>query len=48
MNKISNKMRQDGAKVRNVKDVSSVLGPLRAYEGRKPLNSVASQGAGEG
>ena len=46
--KLSDKMRQDGAKMRTMKDVSSVLGPLRAYESRKTSNSAASQGAGEG
>ena len=47
MDKISDKMRQDGAKMRKMKDVSSVLGPLRAYESRNISNSAASQGAGE-
>ena len=32
MDKISGKMRQDGAKVRKMKDVPSVLDPLRACE----------------
>ena len=44
MDKISDKMRQDGAKMRKMKDVSSVLGPLRAYESRTISNNAASQG----
>ena len=36
--------RQDGAKMRKMKDVSSVLGPLRAYESRPFSNNAASQG----
>ena len=48
IDKISGKMQQDGAKMRKMKDVSSVLGPLRAYESQGFSNSAASQGAGEG
>ena len=40
-------MRQDGAKMRIMKDVSSVLGPWRRYEGEHHANSPASRGPGE-
>ena len=46
--KMSDKMRQDGAKMRKMKDVSSVLGPPRRYEGVQLANSRASRGPGEG
>ena len=46
--KMSDKMRQDGAKMRKMKDVSSVLGPLGGHEERGTSNSAASRGAGEG
>ena len=32
MDKISDKMRHDAAKMRKMRDVSSVLGPCRTYE----------------
>ena len=48
MHKISDKIRQDGGKVRNMKDVSSVLGPPRRYEGVQPANREASRSPGEG
>ena len=46
--KMSDKMRQDGAKMRKMKDVSSVLAPLGGYEHLRASNSAASRGAGEG
>ena len=45
--KMSDKMRQDGAKMRKMKDVSSVLGPSGGYEHQGASNSAASRGAGE-
>ena len=48
MGKVSDKMRQDVAKMRKMKDVSSVLGPLRAYDPERPANNPASRGPGEG
>ena len=47
MDKISNKMRQDVAKMRKMRDVSSVLGPCRAYEGERTANNLAGRGPGE-
>ena len=46
--KMSDKMRQDGAKMRNMKDVSSVLGPPGGYEPQEASNNAASRGPGEG
>ena len=48
VDKISDKMRLDGAKMRKMKDVSSVFAPWRAYERRKPANNGESRGPGEG
>ena len=48
MGKISDKMRQDVAKMRKMKDVSSVFDPDRRYEGERPANNPASRGPGEG
>ena len=42
--KVSDKMRLDGAKMRKMQDVSSVLGPLRAYGSRKPLQQCCGPG----
>ena len=47
MDKISDKMRQDSAKMRKMKDVSSVFAPWRAYDPRKAANNGPSRGAGE-
>ena len=44
---MSDKMRQDGAKMRKMKDVSSVLGPPRGYEHQVTANTILSRGAGE-
>ena len=48
MDKMSDKMRQDGGKMRKMKDVSSVLGTSggEGYQGAS--NTAASRGAGEG
>ena len=45
--KMSDKMRQDGAKMRKMKDVSSVLGPPGGHGRRGGSNRAASRGAGE-
>ena len=47
MAKISDKMRQDGAKMRKMKDVSSVLGPSGGEEYHQGSNTAAGRGAGE-
>ena len=47
MRKMSDKMRQDGGKMRKMKDVSSVLGPPGRYEGVRPANNGASRCPGE-
>ena len=47
MGKVSDKMRHDVAKMRKMRDVSSVLGPCRAYDREQPANSLASRGPGE-
>ena len=47
MSKISDKMRQDGGKMRKMEDVSSVLGPCRRYDLEQPANNLASRGPGE-
>ena len=43
MGKISDTMKQDGAKMRKMRDVSSVFDPDRRYEGERPANKVASR-----
>ena len=48
MGKVSDKMRHDVAKMRKMRDVSSVLGPLRCYGGERSANKFASRGPGEG
>ena len=48
MRKMSDKMRQDGGKMRKMKDVSSVLGPLGGEGYLQASNRAASRGAGEG
>ena len=48
MDKISGKMGQDGAKMQQMKDVSSVLGPLRGEGYHQPANSLTGRGGGEG
>ena len=48
MGKVSDKMRQDGAKMRKMEDVSSVLGSSGRGEYLQTSNSAASRGAGEG
>ena len=47
MGKISDKMRQDVAKMRKMRDVSSVLGPCRGYDREQSANNPASRGPGE-
>ena len=47
MDKMSDKMRQGGAKRRKMEDVSSVLGPLGGHEGLPASNSAAGRGPGE-
>ena len=48
MGKMSDKMRQDGAKMRKMEDVSSVLGPPGGYGYLRTNNTAAGRGAGEG
>ena len=48
MGKISEQMRQDVAKMRKMRDVSSVLGPCRPYGGEQAANKFAGRGPGEG
>ena len=45
--KMSDKMRQDGGKMRKMKDVSSVLGPPGRWECVQPANNSAGRGPGE-
>ena len=47
MGNTSDKMRQDGAKMRKMKDVSSVLGPVRGEEYLQSANKFSGRGAGE-
>ena len=47
MGKLSDKMRQDVAKMRKMTDVSSVLGPSGGYEHQGASNNAASRGAGK-
>ena len=47
MGKMSEQMRQDVAKMRKMRDVSSVLGPGRRYDLEQPANKFASRGPGE-
>ena len=47
MDKIGDKMRLDGAKMRKMRDVSSVFGPLRGEEYHRTANSLAGRGDGE-
>ena len=42
MDKIRDKMRQDSAKMRKMRDVSSVGAPWRGYEGVQPANNPAN------
>ena len=48
MDKMTDKIPQDGAKMRTMTDVSSVGAPWRSYEGVRTANSAASPGPGEG
>ena len=48
MRKMSDKMRQDGGKMRKMKDVSSVLGPPGRQGYLRPANNPAARGHGEG
>ena len=48
MSKMSDKITQDGGKMRKMKDVSSGLAPLGGYGTVRPANSGASRGPGEG
>ena len=47
MRKISDKITQDDAKMRQRKNVPSVLGFLGGHEGLQGSNTAAGQGAGE-
>ena len=47
MDKMSDKMRQDGGKMRKMKDVSSVLGPSGGGGYQGASNNPASRGPGE-
>ena len=47
MDKISDKMRQDGAKMRKMKDVSSISGSSGGHEHQEASNNFPSRGAGE-
>ena len=47
MGKMSEQMRQDVAKMRKMRDVSSVLGPCRRYDREQAANNPASRGPGE-
>ena len=44
---MSDKMRQDGAKMRKMEDVSSVSGTLGGHEELQGTNNFAGRGAGE-
>ena len=48
MGKVSDKMRQDGAKMRHMEDVSSVLGSLGGGIIRKPPTALRAEGPGKG
>ena len=48
MGKISEQMRPDVAKMRKMRDVSSVFGPLRGEEYHPPANNLSGRGDGEG
>ena len=48
MGKMSEQMRQDVAKMRKMRDVSSVLGPGRRYDLERAAHKFASRGPGEG
>ena len=48
MAKMSDKMRQDGGKMRKMKDVSSGLAPPGGEDLHRPANNTASRGPGEG
>ena len=47
MGKMNDKMRQDGAKMRKMKDVSSVLAPPGGEGLHRAANSAAGRGPGE-
>ena len=48
MGNMSDEMRQDGAKMRKMRDVSSVGAPWRSYGSLRAANKSASPGPGEG
>ena len=48
MGKMSDNMRQDVAKMRKMRDVSSVFTPLGGYGTVQAANNPASRGPGEG
>ena len=48
MGRMSDKMRQDSAKMRKMKDFPSVSAPWRSYDPLKVANNAASRGPGEG
>ena len=47
MDKMSDKMRHDGGKMRKMRDVSSVLSPLRGHGGPQAANNASSRRVGE-
>ena len=47
MDKMTAKIPQDGAKMRKMRDVSSVGAPWRSYDAERAANNAASQGPGE-
>ena len=47
MRKMSDKMRQDDAKMRKMRDLSSVFRPSKGYEGLQRANILLGRGAGE-
>ena len=47
MGMMSDKLKQDGAKMRKMEDVSSVLGPLGGEDLPRPANIPAARGPGE-
>ena len=48
MGKMSDKMRQDGGKMRKKRDVPSGFVPSGGYGSVRPANNGASRGPGEG
>ena len=48
MDKMSDKIRHDGGKMRKMKDVSSVLGPSGRYDTVQPANRNRARAVGRG